>query len=124
MLQAYSIGKVVAANGIVPFDNVVVDKGCSESLTGAGTIELNKCGVYIVSVDGSAAAETTIQLLRNGVALPQAQSTGTTLGFTTIVQVEKNNCQCNPCSAPVTIQVSNTTATTLNNVNIVVHKIA
>jgi len=124
MLQAYSIGKVVAADGIVPFDNVVVDKGCAESLTGAGTIELNKCGAYLISVDGSAAAETTIQLLRNGVALPQAQSTGTSLGFTTIVQVGKNNCQCNPCSSPVTIQVSNTTATTLNNVNIVVHKVA
>jgi len=124
MLQAYSIGKVVAANGIVPFDNVIVDKGCSESLTGTGTIELNKCGVYLVSVNGSAAAETTLQLLRNGVSLPQAQSTGTSLGFETIVQVEKNNCQCNPCSTPVTIQVSNTIATTLNDVNVVVHKIA
>lgn len=124
MLQAYSIGKVVAANGIVPFDNVVVDKGCSESLTGAGTIELNKCGVYLVSVNGSAAAETTLQLLRNGVSLPQAQSTGTSLSFETIVQVEKNNCQCNPCSTPVTIQVSNTIATTLNDVNVVVYKIA
>lgn len=124
MLQAYSIGKVVAADGIVPFDNVVLDKGCEESLTGAGTIELNKCGVYLVSVDGYTSVETTIQLLRDGVELPQAQSTGQTLAFTTFVQVDKNNCQCNVCSSPVTIQVSNGTAATFENVNIVVKKIA
>lgn len=124
MLQAYSVGKVVAADGIVPFDNVVVDKGNAESLTGAGTIELNKCGVYVVNVNGNASADTTIQLLRNGVPMVQAQSSGTSLSFTTFVQVDKNNCSCNPCSAPVTIQISNSTAATFNNVNIVVDKVA
>ena len=100
----------------------MIDKGCAENLSGVCTIELNKCGVYKVTVDGVAADSTTLQLLREGVALPQAQSTGTTLAFTTFIQVTKNNCNCNVCSSPVTLQVKNSTATTLNNVNITVDK--
>ena len=122
MFQAYSLNQAVSADGIVPFNNVVIDKGCAENLSGVGTIELNKCGVYKVTVDGVAADSTTLQLLREGVTLPQAQSTGTTLAFTTFIQVTKNNCNCNVCSSPVTLQVKNSTATTLNNVNITVDK--
>ena len=122
MFQAYSLNQAVSADGIVPFNNVVIDKGCAENLSGVGTIELNKCGVYKVTVDGVAAESTTLQLLREGVALPQAQTTGTTLAFTTFIQVPKNNCNCNICSSPVTLQVKNSTATTLNNVNITVDK--
>ena len=124
MLQVYSINQAVSANGVVPFNNVVIDKGCAESLSGVGTIELNKSGVYKVTVDGVASTATTLQLFKNGVALPQAQSTGTTLAFTTFVQVVNNNCNCNICSSPVTLQVKNTTETTLTNVNITVDKLA
>lgn len=124
MLQVYSINQAVSANGVVPFNNVVIDKGCAENLSGVGTIELNKSGVYKVTVDGVASTATTLQLFKNGVALPQAQSTGTTLAFTTFVQVVNNNCNCNICSSPVTLQVKNTTETTLTNVNITVDKLA
>lgn len=124
MLQVYSINQAVSANGVVPFNNVVIDKGCAENLSGVGTIELNKSGVYEVTVDGVASTATTLQLFKNGVALPQAQSTGTTLAFTTFVQVVNNNCNCNICSSPVTLQVKNTTETTLTNVNITVDKLA
>lgn len=124
MLQVYSINQAVSANGVVPFNNVVIDKGCAENLSGVGTIELNKSGVYEVTVDGVASTSTTLQLFKNGVALPQAQSTGTTLAFTTFVQVVNNNCNCNICSSPVTLQVKNTTETTLTNVNITVDKLA
>ena len=124
MLQVYSINQAVSANGVVPFNNVVIDKGCAENLSGVGTIELNKSGVYEVTVDGVASTATTLQLFKNGVALPQAQSTGTTLAFTTFVQVVNNNCNCNICSSPVTLQVKNTTETTLTNVNINVDKLA
>ena len=124
MLQVYSINQAVSANGVVPFNNVVIDKGCAENLSGVGTIELNKSGVYEVTVDGVASTATTLQLFKNGVALPQAQSTGTTLAFTTFVQVVNNNSNCNICSSPVTLQVKNTTETTLTNVNITVDKLA
>ena len=124
MLQAYSIGVDVAANGIVPFNNVVIDKGCGENLTGVGTIELEKAGMYLVLVNGTASASTTIQLVRNGVALPYAQATGTSLMFSTYIQVPNNNCSCNCKTSPVTLQVSNDTAATFPNINIVVEKVA
>lgn len=124
MFQAYSLNAEVGADAIIPFTNVCVNKGCAENLSGSGSIELNKCGVYAVHVDGAAAASTTIQLIKDGVALPQAQSTGTTLGFETYVQVDRNNCGCNCCTSPVVIQVKNVTATTFPNVNITVNKIA
>ena len=56
MLQAYSVGVDVSADGIIPFNNVIVDKGCAEELTGVGTIELEKAGMYLVLVDGTASA--------------------------------------------------------------------
>ena len=76
----------------------------------------------MVSVDASAGASTTLQLYKDGVAQPQAQSTGVTPSFTTLVQVSENNSNC-PCASAVSIQIMNTTATTLSNVNCVVTKI-
>lgn len=124
MLQAYSINIDAAADSIVPFNNVIVEKGCSEELTGVGTIELEKAGMYLVLVNGTASASTTVQLVRNGVALPQAQSTGTTLAFSTYIQVQGNNCNCNCRTSPTTLQLQNATAVTLENINIVVQKVA
>lgn len=121
MLQAYSIGKELSANSIVPFDNVKINKGCCVAINGS-TINLNKCGIYEVSVNGVSSASTTLQLVVDGVPLPEAQTTGTTLGFNTLVQVDRNNSKCDPCSSPVIIQVSNSDAVTLQNVNIVVLK--
>lgn len=76
----------------------------------------------MVEVDVSAAVSTTIQLYKDGVAQPQAQSTGTTPSFTTLVQVDKNNTCC-PCSSPVSIQIMNTEATTFTDANIVITKV-
>lgn len=123
MLQAYSINIDAGADTIIPFNNISIDKGCAEKLTGVGTIELERAGAYLVNVNGSASASTTIQLLRNGVALPQAQSTGESVSFSTFIQVPNNNCNCNCKTSPVTIQVHNLTAVTFTNINIVVEKI-
>ena len=122
MLQSYSLNVDVAADGIIPFNNTSLDKTCAISQSGVGTFNLNKCGLYRVHVDGVASAATTIQLYRDGVALHQAQSTGTTLGFETYVQVDRNNCNCNVCSSPVSIQVHNGTAATFTNVNIIIDR--
>lgn len=122
MLQAYSENLTTTANSPVTFNNVVVEKGSTATMQGTGTIELNKCGVYMVEVDATASASTTLQLYKDGVAQPQAQSTGESLSFTTLVQVPKNNTQC-CCSSPVTIQVMNTVAGALPNVNIVVSRL-
>lgn len=115
MIQAYSSNIAVAANSVCPYNNVVIDKGCSDALVGAGTIQFNRCGVYLVECDGfcepSAAGTVSFQLYKNGQAQPQAISsfTGTTgsigtFGFKTFVQCPNNNTKC-CCTSPTTVQV-------------------
>ena len=79
-------------------------------------------GVYMVSVDATAAASTTLQITKDGTALPQAQSTGTTPSFVTLIQVDRNN-SCCACSSPVVLRLVNSVATTLTDCNIVVTKV-
>lgn len=122
MLEAYSLNVAVGANANIPFNSTSLIKGCTVTKPSADTINLNKCGVYMVECDVSTAASTTIQLYKNGVAQPQAQGTGLTPNFTTLVQVSEDNTCC-PCTAPTTLQVRNTTAGTLTDANIVVTKV-
>ena len=99
MLEAYSLNLAVAANTPIQFNDVTIEKGNTAKLTAPGTIELNKCGIYMVSVDAAAIPSTagvmSIQLSKDGTLQPQAQSavTGATtdvdnLSFTTLVQVK------------------------------------
>lgn len=122
MLEAYSTNIDVGAESYIPFNSTSLIKGCTVTKPSADTIDLNKCGVYMVSVDASSGTSTTIQLYKNGVAQPQAQSTGTSLHFTTLVQSSENNTCC-PCTAPTTLQVMNTTAGTFTDASVTVTKI-
>ena len=122
MLEAYSINADVGAETPIPLNNVSLKKGCTATLTGTSTIELNKCGVYMVSFDGVAGTSTTVLMYKDGVEQPQAQSTGTTLGFKTLVQVPNNNGKC-PCASGTTLQFLNLTAATFDNANVVVTKL-
>ena len=122
MLEAYSLNVVVGAESAVPFNNVSIKKGCTAELVSPSTINLNKCGVYMVAVDASAATSETITLYKNGVAQPQAQSTGSSPSFTTLVQVTENN-SCCPCSSPTAITVVSTSDATFTDINIVVTKV-
>ena len=122
MLEAYSVNADVTANSAVPFNSVSLVKGKTALLSGTSTIQLNKCGVYMVSFDGSTSADTTVQLYKDGVAQPQAQSTGDELGFVTLVQVIENN-SCCACANPTNLQVINTTEATFTNANVVVTKV-
>ena len=136
MLQVYSSNIAVDANTVFPFNNIIVDKGCSENLSAPATIQLNKRGVYLVEMDGfatpDAATEVSVQLMVNGVAQPQAISTFVpaavtdtrTFGFKTLVRVLENNCQCNCLTAPTTLQFMNgDTALTDAHINVVITKI-
>lgn len=122
MLEVYSENVTVAENEAIPFNNVSLKKGCTAELSGTSTIQLNKCGVYMISVDASATESTTLQLYKNGVAQPQAQSTGGTPAFTTLVQVSDNN-YCCACASPTTLQVVSLDGATLTNANLVVTKL-
>lgn len=123
MLEAYSLNITAGANSNIPFNSTSLIKGCTVTKPSADTINLNKCGVYMVACDVSAGASTTIQLYKDGVAQAQAQSTGSSPSFTTLVQVDHNNCPCNACESPTVLQVRNTTATTLTDANITVTRI-
>lgn len=122
MLEVYSNNIEVGANTSVPFNNVSLKKGCTAELSGTSTINLNKCGVYKVSCNASAETNTTIQLYKDGIAQPQAQSTGGNPSFITLVQVDDNN-SCCPCSSATSLQIMNTTATTFSNIAVVVTKL-
>ena len=136
MLQVYSSNLAVDANAMFPFNNVVLDKGCGETLSAPATIQLNQRGIYLVEMDGfatpDAATEVSVQLMVNGVLQPQAITsfvpaavTDTrAFGFKTFVRVLENNCQCNCLTSPTTLQfVNGTTALTDAHFNVVVTKI-
>lgn len=120
MIEAYSKGVDVAANATVPFNNISLLKGCSSTLQGTGTFQLNKCGIYNVrvsaSVEGTAASTGSIQLRKDGVLMPAAFAVETitavdtiyNLGFDTLVQATGNNNPNCICSAPTNIEVINT----------------
>lgn len=134
MLEAYSTNIAVATSSAISFNNVSIEKGCTVKLDAPGTIQLNKKGVYMVSVDAAgiptSAGVMSIQLSKDGVLQPQAQSavTGATtdvdnMSFTTLVQVQQDN-TCNCCTAPTLIKVVNTgVPATYNIVNICITKI-
>lgn len=136
MLQVYSDNLSVAAETAFPFNNVIIDKGCAESLSAPATIQLNQRGVYLIEVDGyatpDATTNVTIQLYINGVAQPQAKSSfmGTavtatdTFGFKTLVRVTENNCPCNCLASPTILQIMNLeTSLSDAHINVVVTKI-
>ena len=122
MLEVYSTDLEITADTYVPFQNVALKKGCTAELSGTNTITLNKCGVYMVSVDASSSVATTLELYKDGIAQPQAQGTGTTPSFVTLVQVSENN-SCCPCASGTTLQLMNTTEAVLANVNVVITKV-
>ena len=134
MLQAYSSNLTVTANTYFPFNNVTIDKGCAEKLSGPSSIELNQRGVYLIEVDGFGtgvnAGTGTVQLYVNNVAYPQAlssypSSSGdvSNFSFKTFVQVAENNCNCNCISSPTVLQVFGDNDLTEAHINTVVTKI-
>lgn len=119
MLELYSLNVEVDQNGSIPFNNVDLAKGCTAVLTAPGTVQFNKSGVYMVDVSASitpaAAGTVSIQLAKNGVlelgSFSEATAAATStmnLGFTSLVQVNKNNNPCDCTTNPTTIQLINT----------------
>jgi hypothetical protein len=62
MLQAYSSNIAVEANSPFVFNNVTVDKGCGERLSGPSTIALERRGVYLVEMDGFATPDAATEV--------------------------------------------------------------
>lgn len=137
MIETYSQNVTVPINTAIPFNSTSILKGCTATKSAPDTIQLNKCGVYMVSFDATAAASgttignITVQLAKDGVLQPQAlsttASTATTdvesISFVTLVQVSENNsCRC--CDSPTLITFRNTgVEATFTQANVVVTKI-
>lgn len=118
MLDLYSLNIPVEQDASIPLNNVNVAKGCSTTHGAPSSVELNKCGVYMVSCSASitptATGDVSIALARNGVIVPGISSVATTaagepaaLSFLTLIQVRDNN-TCSCCSSPTTLQLFNT----------------
>lgn len=118
MLQIYSndIDLDVPATGAayVPFNNVSKAKGCDSRLIAPGTVQIDRQGVYHVSVTGTAAGtagDYFVQLYVNGVAQPEtlkrvtlAAAAYSTLALDDYVTVRCNNTNC--CySSPTLVQL-------------------
>lgn len=136
MIEVYSKNVEVAANGTIPLTTVALLKGTSTQLLGTSTIQLNKCGIYQVtvtgSVIGSAAGDVIVQLEQNGILQPEAISTVTAadatslhpIGFSTLIQVPNNNNVNCPCSATTTISLRNAgIEATYSSIDVVVTRI-
>lgn len=124
MLEAYSLNQTVAANSPIPLNSVVIEKGCDARLVSPSTVNLNRRGVYEISVDASSAASASIGLYRNGVLLADTVRAGTSPSFSRLIQASENNTGC-CCSSPVTVQVVNPAdaEATYTAVNVVVKKV-
>lgn len=118
MLEAYAVNKTIAANDLIPFDSVSLLKGQTAVLSGASSIQLNRCGVYMISAvftgTPAAAGAVSIEMLRNGVVQPQASANlaaelttvSVAVPISTLVQVSENNGNC-CCKSGTIIQFRN-----------------
>ena len=135
MLEAYSKNQTIpATTGILPFNSVTLKKGCTAELNGVSSVQLNKCGVYQVTLNvtglASTAGTVTIGMTKNGANQPQATrslagqtvAAGFSLPITTLVQVkDSDSCRC--CDAPTILQFVNTGVAFVGDVDVVVTKI-
>ena len=107
VLDTYTLtDSTVSTNGLLPLEQNYLLTGCAISHSpGSTTITLNEPGIYLINFDaeGSTAGGTggfTVELYKNGVAVPGATSTSgststtdvETIGFSKIIQVKPSCC--------------------------------
>lgn len=139
MIEIYSKNITVGENELIPFNIVSLKKGATVTNSGSYELVFNQCGIYqltlsAVAEPAAAPAETStastisVNLIKDGVVIPRAQSEETSTGaaalsFSTLVQVNRNNNPC-VCSTPVICSIRNTgVAATFSNIDVVVTKI-
>lgn len=118
MLEAYSANQTILTNANIPFNNTSLIKGKTATLNGVSTIELNRSGIYQVTLNisglPSAAGDVTVNMLKDNVIqqqaiinVPSAATNGISVTVATLVSVKNDNsCKCN--SSPTSLQFTNT----------------
>ena len=113
MIQSYSQNITVLTNSDISFNNTFV-KGKTVKQIGSSTFQFNKKGLYLVTFNGfgstaGTAGNIAVQMVKDGVLVPEAQTVNTssgttdieTLTFTTKVQVPHDNSEC--CNVSPTV---------------------
>ena len=130
MIESYTnTSQTIAPEGLLSFATNDVLTGCTVlHSAGSTSFTLKRPGFYYVSFTGTGAI--TVNLLKNGVALPGATATQTsasatdirTVNFSKIVQVLPSCCAINNTTT-LTFQNAGLD-TTYSNVNVVITKLA
>ena len=126
MLQAYSTNLTLTTNDLITFNTVEVIGRTVTGTAGSNTIMLNAPGVYFINFNasGTTTAEGTfgVQMLKDGVAEPQAQAAvETTAGgegavaFSTLISVGRSCC-CQNNRVALTFEYTGGDGTGLANV--------
>lgn len=134
MIESYTnTSQTIAPEGLLSFATNDVLTGCTVlHSAGSTSFTLKRSGFYYVSFTGTGATAgaITVNLLKNGVALPGATATQTsasatdirTVNFSKIVQVLPSCCAINNTTT-LTFQNAGLD-TTYSNVNVVITKLA
>lgn len=132
MIEVYSKNVATSTGESISLNNVALLKGASAQIVGSNTIQLNKCGIYQITVSdnvvGSEAGTISVQMQKNGVLQPQAvmstAATGATnMSFITLVQVPQNNNINCPCSIPTTINFINTGVAATHSIDVTIVRV-
>ena len=93
MMYVYTISEqTVEAAAPIEFTSVGISKCRNVTQTTDTTLIISCPGIYEITFNGTATAAGTVQLYMNGTEVNGATSTGTTLAFTTLIQVNPNCC--------------------------------
>ena len=131
MLQAYSTNLAVSTKDAITFQTVEAIGNTATATAGGTAITLNAPGVYCISVSatGTTTAEGTfgIQMLNNGVVVPNAVASNATdaggtasVAFNVLVSVRKSCC-CQNNAVAVALEYTGGDGTA--SVNVVVTKV-
>ena len=126
MLQAYSTNLTLTTKTLITFDTVEAIGRTVTATAGGNTIMLNAPGVYFISFNASGttteAGTFGIQMLKDGVAEPQAQASMATtaegegaVAFSTLISVGRSCC-CQNNRVAVTVEYTGGDGTGLANV--------
>lgn len=126
MLQAYSTNLTVATKDLLTFQTVEAIGRTATASAGGNTIMLNAPGVYYIAFNASGTTTDVgtfgVQMLKDGVAEPQAQSSVSTIAegngavaFSTLISVQKSCC-CQNNRVAITFEYTGGDGTAITNV--------
>ena len=125
MMYVYTISEqTTEVAAPIEFTTIGVSKCRSTTQATETTLTIGCPGIYKITFNGTATAAGTAQLYVNGEEMNGAISTGTTLAFTALIQINPNCCAVTN-NLPARIQVINggTAALTLTNVALTIIKV-